>query len=245
MGGIFVGAFILGVVFAKQEIEIPTPQDIAVKGVMMEVVALHDDVNKAYRIDVEYPQFAGAMDGINRQIASYVNEGMDDFKAIIEENAKARKATMLIGQEVPEYEVSPFTFVVTWEPKQINERYLSIILRVDAYEGGANARRELRTFNYDVVREKEIVLDDLFPGDVGYLGKVSRYAHDRLVETLGEINGNEVDENMVTQGTAPTRDNFRNFVFDESVIDLYFPKYQVAPGVAGEQHVVIPRKGGG
>ena len=35
------------------------------------------------------------------------------------------------------------------------------MIRLDAYEGGANARQEVYTFNYDVKADKEVSIDDL------------------------------------------------------------------------------------
>lgn len=243
LGGVGVGALMIGMAIAPQRMKAPE-QPVVDSGMMaLEIVATHDATNRLYRIDAEYPQFEGVPDSINKPIELYVSEELAEFKTVAEENWKAQQETTPAGQARVEYPATPFTFMATWEPKQINKKYISMIVRIDAYEGGANARRELRTFNYDVEQGREIALADLFPGDRSYLGKVAKYAYDRLSEDLKIASGDGVDLNMIAEGTAPTRENFKNFVFDEYVIDLYFPKYQVAPGVFGEQHVVVPRQG--
>lgn len=244
MGGIFIGAFALGMVVAPQGMVAPVQSPAVDTGMISATIdATHEDVDRFYRIDVEYPQFDRGLDVLNGEIASYVNDSLAEFKTIAKENWKTRQDTMPAGQTKGEYPETPFTFFVTWMPKQINGRYISIIVRVDSYEGGAHGRQELRTFNYDVMNKKTIELADLFPGDRGYLGKVAKFAYDRLIEDLTIASEGHVDLSMIAEGTAPTGNNFKNFTFNEYAIELHFPKYQVAPGVFGEQRVMMPRKG--
>ena len=237
-------AFVLGIIVAPSRSGTTTPAATTSDGsTAVTIVAIHDGSNRLYRIDAEYPQFKGASDAFNRSIAKYVTDGIAEFKANAEENWKARQDTMPAGQPKEEFPTTPFTYSATWGQKQINGRYYSIIVRIDSYEGGANGRQELQTFNYDVTKKKKITLGDLFPNDAMYLGKLAKYAYDRLSEDLASASGGHVEFDMLSQGTAPIRDNFENFMFNDDVIDLYFPKYQVAPGVFGEQHVIVPRKG--
>lgn len=243
MSGIFVGALMLGIAIAPQKVTIPQQAEVNSDTISLEVIAVHDDTNKLYRIDAEYPQFHGSMQGLNGAVAAYVNEEVANFKTIVQENWKARQDTTPVGQIVEEYPTTPFTFSATWAPKQLNKKYISVIVRADAYEGGAHGRSELRTFNYDMESGRLIELGDLFPGRKDYLSKIAAYARERLIENLRESSGGVVNENMVAEGTAPVQENFKNFLFDENVIEIYFPKYQVAPGVAGEQRVFMPRQG--
>lgn len=243
LAGVGIGALMIGMAIAPQRMQAPEQQPVESGLMVMEIVATHDATNRLYRIDAEYPQFKGVSDTINKPIELYVSEAIAEFKVHAEENWKARQETAPAGQPQTEYPAEQFTFMATWQPKQINKKYISMIIRVDAYEGGANARSELRTFNYDVEQGKEIALADLFPGDKGYLGKVAKYAYDRLSEDLQNASGDGIDLNMIAEGTVPTRENFKNFVFDAYVIELYFPKYQVAPGVFGEQRVMMSRQG--
>lgn len=245
MGGIFMGAFILGIVFVGQKNDAPVwskkPIVEEQRNTLL-VKATHDGSNRLYRIDIEYPQFDRASMEFNRSIEEYVTTSLVEFKTAAEENWKARQDTMPTGQPKAEYPEMPFTFSAAWMPKQINERYISIIVRIDSYEGGAHGRQELRTFNYDVAQGRAVVLADLFPEGSNYLGKVSKYARERLTEELMVASEGRLEETMLMEGTAPTKDNFKNFTFDDNVIDLYFPKYQVAPGAFGEQHVIIWRE---
>lgn len=245
IGMVVIGmaAFVLGMVVAPRKSGAPIKAG-NVNTDVVRIVAARDTANPLYAITMEYPQFDEASDAFNGEISAWANGSMDDFKKNAADNWKAEQDTAPAGQPKETYPASPFTFAITWESKQINTRAISIIVRLDSFEGGAHGRQELKTFNYDVVHGRDISLADLFPGNASYLGMVARYAHDRLMEDLASSNdGGDALANMISDGTAPTEENFTNFMFNDDVIDIYFPKYQVAPGVYGEQHVLMPRKG--
>ncbi len=82
-----------------------------------------------------------------------------------------------------------------------------------------------------------MTLADLFLGVPDYLKKIANFAKQSLVGSLGQD-----DVEMIEAGTKPTNENFKNFVFNDDMVLLYFEKYQVAPGVAGEQKVFVPRE---
>lgn len=244
MVAVGVVTFVLGMIVSPKGVG--APAEIADKKTnSVHIVSVRDKTNPLYVITMEYPQFDMANDTFNAKIAEWVNSELSDFKKNSADNWKGRQDTTPPGQSKEAYPSTPFTFAITWEPEQINPNFISVIIRMDSYEGGANGRQELKTFNYDVTGKRDMTLADLFPGDRGYLGKVSKYAHDRLTEdpTLSADGGGDIVANMISDGTAPTVENFGNFVFNDDVIDIYFPKYQVAPGVYGEQHVLMPRKG--
>lgn len=239
-----VVAFVLGMVVSPKGSNVPAEAP-AKKTNSVRIVSVRDNTNPLYTIAMEYPQFDMASDAFNGEIADWVNSELSDFKKNSADNWKGRQDTTPPGQKKEAYPSSPFTFAITWEAKQINENFISVIVRMDSYEGGAHGRQELKTFNYDVAGEKDVTLADLFPGNAGYLGKVSTYARERLIEdpTLSADGGGDIVANMISEGTAPTAENFSNFMFNDDVIDIYFPKYQVAPGVYGEQHVIMARRG--
>jgi hypothetical protein len=243
MAAIGLGAFLLGMVVAPEKLSAPVKSEKQNANIVR-IVTVHEHTDPFYAIAMEYPQFDDASDVFNREIAEWAGGKLASFKTNARDNWKGRQDTTPPGQPKQEYPESPFTFAVTWESKQINATAISIIVRMDSFEGGAHGNSELKTFNYDVVRKKDVALADLFSGNAGYLGKVSKYAHDRLIEDLTSAgDGGDTVVNMIADGTAPTTENFTNFMFNDDVVDLYFPKYQVAPGVYGEQRVIMPRKG--
>ena len=139
-------------------------------------------------------------------------------------------------------ESPPFYLNISWSPTQLNAQYISFVVRLGAYEGGANARQEVFTFNYDVEAGKEMSVGDLLGEYDNYIAKLSFYTVDHLMEKLSRKgNGNtDVIRNMIIQGAGLKQENFRNFTFTDRTLYLFYSKYQVAPGAYGEQAAQIP-----
>lgn len=241
--GVAIIAFIFGFILAPQSGQITNQvsqnntSEEKENSLSINLKETRDVSGKLYRIMAEYPQFSLVGDEFNDAIAKEVGDRVKEFKTAVEENWKARQDTTPKGEVVEEFPVEPFYFSAIWEPKQMNERYISFVLHFDSFEGGANGRQELRTFNYDLKNKKEMTLADLFLGVPDYLKKIANFAKQSLVGSLGQD-----DVEMIEAGTKPTNENFKNFVFNDDMVLLYFEKYQVAPGVAGEQKVFVPRE---
>ncbi len=205
------------------------------------IVSLNE-ATKLYSIRGEYPQFTSAARSLSAAIANDINTRIAEFKKNVAENWKAHQDTTPAGQQKEAYPSTPFDFIATWEPKQLNAHTISLVVRIYAYEGGAHGNSELKTYNYDIKTGNPISLASLFPNDSNYLATISKYAYDRLLQDLTTASNGNVEINMLQQGTTPVADNFKNFTFDNNAITFYFPKYQVAPGVFGEQQVNYGRK---
>lgn len=181
-----------------------------------------------YVIRAEYPRFP-TLPGLTAEIDGYVRETVSQFERVAREDHDARRD---VG--VAEFQ---YSLDVTWRPAQLNGRYASLLVRVDAFEGGANLRQEVRTFNHDVAQGRTVTLASLFPDDPSYLQRVSAFARQVLESRFGE----DANASFLADGTRPTLDNFQWFTFTDDAITFTFPKYQVAPGAAGEQTVTMPR----
>jgi|GEM_PF-1650496 len=205
-------------------------------------LSVHSVREKAdiFTIAAEFLQFDTVDPSFNQKIESLVNEKVSGFRKTAEANWKARMETAKPGTEPPKS--PPFYLSISWSPTQLNAQYISFVIRLEAYEGGANARQEIFAFNYDVKNEKEISVDDLLGDYDNYLGKLSFYAIDYLMEKLiGEVNGNtDIMRNMIIQGAGPRLENFRNFTFTDRTLNLFYSKAHVAPGYLGEQVVHAP-----
>ena len=134
-----------------------------------------------------------------------------------------------------------FYFSSSWEPRQINDRYISVIVRIDYFDGGANGTSLLKTFNYDVANGRMLSLTDLFPGVTDSLQQISKLAIEQLTSSAQSASGGNASIDMINTGAAPTADNYANFMFSDDVVTIYFPKYQAGPGYFGEQNVSIVR----
>lgn len=186
-----------------------------------------------YTVRAEHPRFE-SLPGLTTEIDSFVEGAIEQFTKTVKENDQARRDTATPGENVADF---VYSLSISWKPAQINSRYVSLILHLDAFEGGANLRQEARTFNYDVQAKRAVTLSDLFPGEPGYLERVSTYTRQVLEGNLGE----NTTPDFLNEGTKPTLGSFEWFTFTDEFITFTFPKYQVAPGAAGEQTVTMPR----
>jgi D-alanyl-lipoteichoic acid acyltransferase DltB (MBOAT superfamily) len=176
----------------------------------------------------------------NAAIANYVSSNLAQFKTDSDANWQARIDTMPSGTKnlLPP---QAFTFASNWTPAQINNQYISIIVRLDYFNGGANGTQLLQTFNYDVATGKIMTLADLFPNVPTYLQQISQLAIQELTSSMSDASNGNAPADMIKEGAAPTADNYANFTFTDYIVTVYFPKYQVAPGSFGEQQIGITR----
>ena len=245
---ILIAAIILVAVIclaAGYWLAIPERKAIAPEnGVGAAVISIRDtSSSQIYRVTGEYPQFDEASPDFNAAIANYVTKNLTQFESDSNANWQARLDTMPTGTKntLP---AQSFTFGASWTPEQINDRYLSIIVRLEYFNGGANETQLLKAFNYDVAAKKIMSLGDLFPNVPTYLQQISTLATQELTSSISDAAQeplNTVSINMLKTGSAPTADNYSNFTFNDDVVTIYFSKYQVAAGVFGEQHVGIVR----
>ncbi|MDE2041205.1 MAG: DUF3298 domain-containing protein [Patescibacteria group bacterium] len=207
----------------------------------LSIVSMRENASTSPTIAVEYPQFAAVSDDFNALIASSTLGRLGDFKSAVADNMQARIATQVPGQPSAVIPESAYSFLASWQPAQINSHYISFVERYDSYSGGANETQELQTFNYDLVAHRPMTLDDILGTSSDYLPKLSALARQELDQSLRAASPGYDPTAMLDAGTEPTADNFRNFTFTNYAITVYFPKYAVAPGAFGEQHVTFPR----
>lgn len=215
----------------------PEPQ----AGIPLRVLNINESEERLYEINASYPHFVLLPESVNESIKSFVESHIAEFKKSARENRDARVAT-LPEEERKAFIPEPYYFSLTWSPAQISDKYVSFIVRTYSYEGGANGREEIGTWNYDVKQNREVTYRDLFPeeGD-NYLEKLSKASRASLIGEFGfDFEGGAALE-MLESGTEPTEENFRHFTFTDEAVTVYFEKYQVAPGSFGELRVVIPR----
>lgn len=112
----------------------------------------------------------------------------------------------------------------------------SVTPNTDAYvftiyedTGGAHGNTFFKTFVFDKNTGAELKLADIFNPGTNYLAELSRLARVKLPATIGEY----ADTATITNGTAPTEQNFANFVFDGTDLLILFPPYQVAAYAQG------------
>jgi hypothetical protein len=183
-----------------------------------------------------YPQFDQADTDFNKKIADTVTKGISDFKISANEDYKARVVTG--GDEFKkQFEQGDFyTYKVSTDLIQSNDNYISVLIRVEGYSGGAHGYHVASSYNYDVKNHKELSLTDFMT-----LKKASDESRKQLKEKFSKEE-NSVPEEFYIDGTDPSKpENFTVFTFLPKTVTLYFNEYQVAPYVFGEQRVEISR----
>ncbi|HUX12230.1 MAG TPA: DUF3298 domain-containing protein [Spirochaetia bacterium] len=205
----------------------------------MSIVSIVETASTSPTVTVEYPQFPKLPAALNSAVASATMTRLADFRRSAAETMKARAATGDSAAVIPD---SAYYFIASWQPSQVNPRYVSFIERYSSYAGGANGNEQLKTFNYDIARRRFVTLSDLFPDAPDYLGEIATMARSQLASSMNFASAGHVPLSMMDAGTAPDRTNFKNFTFTNELVTIYFPKYAVAPGSFGEQHLVIRRR---
>ncbi len=89
------------------------------------------------------------------------------------------------------------------------------------------------TLNYDLGQGRELALGDLFLPDSNYLEVVANYC-------ITELRKQTYSDSFFLDGANPTLENYRNWNITPDGLMITFDTYQVAPGAAGPQIVVVP-----
>jgi len=212
----------------------------AEKGLEMSVSSISQTDN-FYNIQVEYPQFGDIAAAFNNQVSSLITGEIVTFKKNAKDNWDARIATTPPSQTVLENPAAPFDFIANWKPVQLNKEFLSFVINIYYFSGGAHGLNEVYAFNYDIVQKKEITINDFLGNLPQALQELSQIAAQQVTSQL-QSSGVQIDDvltSMIQQGTKPTLDNYHNFNFNYNFLTIYFQQYQVAPGYVGPVTITI------
>ncbi|CEK11360.1 DUF3298 and DUF4163 domain-containing protein [Legionella hackeliae] len=116
-----------------------------------------------------------------------------------------------------------------------NKNAVSLLFNISVYNrGAAHPNNTVRTFNF--IDGKEVLLADLFMPESNYLAAISKISQAAIIEK--KISD---DNDWITKGTEPTKENYRNWYFTNDGLAIVFDTYQVAAYVYGPQTVTIPK----
>ncbi len=190
-----------------------------------------------YDVALEYPEFTALPNVFNVHIKTTVLDALKVFKDTSAESEANRHAQNGKGQ--PAYQ---YSFKQRFTPEQLSSTVISVVLYTSYFAGGAHGGADIYTFNYDRQKKHEISLDEIFSSVPDYLHRISEFTLSNLKENLRTAGGgHDPDMTMLTQGLAPTQENFSRFTLgSDHTITFYFPAYQVAAYVYGEQKVTMP-----
>lgn len=102
------------------------------------------------------------------------------------------------------------------------------------YSGGAHGLASTKTFTFSPTGQL-VTLNNLFTNGSAGLSEVAPYVKKQLAATLPKS-----DQAFLSDGTAPTADNYGTFTVQSGSITFIFDPYQVAPYSDGQQKVTVP-----
>ena len=133
-----------------------------------------------------------------------------------------------------------FELVIGYDDIIRDGNYISFVLSVYEYMGGAHGLTQLVPVNYDIKTKKLVSLADVARSNSkNWLVKLSNEARKQLMEKVkkGELSS---DEGMIKEGTEPKLENFKIFKIEKGKIKIIFEQYQVAPYSEGLPEITIP-----
>ena len=126
------------------------------------------------------------------------------------------------------------SLAVTYTPSSVMRDLWSLKFDFAFYaDSAAHPGLNSITLNYDLGQGKELSLADLFLPNSNYLEVISNYC-------ITELSKQPFFDGPFTDGAKPTIENYRNWTLSPDGVTIIFDTYQVAPGAAGPQQVVIP-----
>jgi len=207
--------------------QIPTATSVPLSGQVSLVSQPHTESNQepAFTITAQIPQLSGSDDPRVQAFNQKLDEMVQTEIAVFREEFSRG----------PIVEVSTNSFLnVTYTLISQYDDIWSIKFLYSFYNNGAAHPGEFsHTINYDLEAGREVTLGDLFLPNSNYLEKISNYC-------INELRKQPYSDSFPTEGANPTLENYRNWNITPDGLMITFDAYQVAPGAAGPQIVLVP-----
>ena len=179
----------------------------------------------SYSITAQTPQLTGSDDprvlAFNQRLSNLITHEVDAYRQSFQElsitpnsNGSFLEATYTIVSQIGDLWSFKFDFSFYADT---------------AAHPGLNSL----TLNYDLGQGRELALGDLFLPNSNYLETIAQYC-------INELRKQPFAESSPLQGAQPTSENYRNWNIAPDGIQITFDAYQVAPGAAGPQKIVVP-----
>ena len=168
-------------------------------------------------IQIIYPRTKYGI--VNEAIASFIQKQIQVFMSFVKEPIQEN-----------------FTYALDISHDEYSyQDYLSIILYVSSYTGGAHPSHQIYSIVYDISRDKIITMQDLILEKENLLSILSEESR-KILSNNSKI----TDSSLLLKGTSPDISNYQIFAFAPTGIMIYFPEYQIAPYSSGAFKIVIP-----
>jgi hypothetical protein len=206
---------------------IPTNTSVPLSGQVTLVSQPYSETNQdpAFTITAQTPQLSGS----NDPRVQVFNQKLDEM---------VQKEIAVFRQEFtrgPIVEVTTNSYLeVTYTLiSQYNDIWSIKFFYAFYTNGAAHPGDFSHTINYDLGSGSELTLGDLFLSGSNYLETISNYC-------ITELGKQPFFDGPFTNGADPTLENYRNWNITPDGLMITFDTYQVAPGAAGPQIVLVP-----
>ena len=176
----------------------------------------HNDNN----ITINYP--STNYPKVNALIKEYLDTNINNFKNI---TLNKTKTTYYLIINYKEYHY---------------HNLISYIIFSESFTGGAHPIHLIKSFIYNINTNSFITINTLIKNNPNILNELSNYTYHTLSNK--KIFQNQVVNDMLKEGTLPTTNNFKNILFTDKGLIIYFERYQIAPYYYGDYNITIPYK---
>ncbi len=199
----------------------------------------YEDHGKYYDIDLQYPSATPLASTAGAQADAKVVQILKDFSTNAAAGFKSDSGLdSLTAEDIKMQGLDSgrkYAFSDTYQYYS-SPKTVSYLFSVYSDTLGAHPNSYFEAFTFDAKTGQKLALSNLFAPGSSYLNTLSSLTRASITQQLGA----DGDTDMISSGTAPSADNFQDFVLDGSNLVIYFPPYQVAAYAAGPQTVKIP-----
>lgn len=212
-------------VISPTQVPTPTPLPFSQQVTLVSQPYIETNQEPAFTITAQIPQLSGSDD----PRVQVFNQKLDEM---VQKEIAVFRDEFTRG---PIVEVSTNSFLeVTYAVISQYDDIWSIKFFYSFYNNGAAHPGDFNhTINYDLGAGRELALGDLFLPGSNYLESISNHC-------LNELRKQPYSDSFTITGAEPTLENYRNWNITPEGLMITFDTYQVAPGAAGPQIVLVP-----
>ncbi len=159
---------------------------------------------------------------VNTFIKEYLETSITDFKSITLDKTK-----------------TTYYLIINYK-EYYYHNLISYIFFSESFTGGAHPIHLIKTLVYNIDTNSFITINTLIKNNPNVLNELSTYTYNTLSNK--KIFQPQIVNDMLKEGTLPTADNFKNILFSDKGLIIYFERYQIAPYYYGDYSITIPYK---
>ncbi|MEH7148730.1 DUF3298 and DUF4163 domain-containing protein [Priestia megaterium] len=186
-------------------------------------------IKKSLASNISYPQASGLFNkpfeaSFNRKFLNLAKETQQANKELKEQEKEDRENGWSPG---------PYYQNMKYSVPYNQDNILSISITYDEYSGGAHGNAWIDTYNYDLLKAKQLSLKDVIKNQT-QLGKVNKYIRDQMIVRNKKGAGFEVKD---FKSVNLTQDQF---YYTSDGIVIIFGEYEYGPYANGINFFKVP-----